>query len=138
MAILTLDQARAFAQAAGFSGPSLSIVLAIAQAESGLNTQATNGPGDNTPPSIDRGVLQLNSFWHAEVPDACAFDPACAFTAAWTISGGGAHWPWSTYSNGAYLKYMPPAGAPPMADTITGGVVKRETEFIETQPGNPN
>jgi len=25
-----------------------------------------------------------------------------------------------------------------MADTITGGVVKRETEYIETQPGNPN
>lgn len=29
-------------------------------------------------PQGDRGILQINRKWHAEVSDACAYDPECA------------------------------------------------------------
>lgn len=106
MAVLTIAEALADAQAAGFSGQALITVVAIALAESGLDTLATNTAG-NTPPSEDRGILQINNYWHAEVSDACAFDPVCAFVEGYRISTQGTNFtPWSTYTSGAYLKYV--------------------------------
>ena len=115
MSTITVAQAYGYASAAGFTGNALNIVVAIAQAESGLVTDARNTAG-NTPPSTDRGILQINSYWHPEYTDACCDDPACAFKAGYTISKEGTDFsPWSTYTSGAYLKYMTtalPAGIP--------------------------
>ena len=115
MSTLTVAQAYNYARAAGFTGSSLDIVVAIAQAESGLVTDARNTAG-NSPPSTDRGILQINSYYHPEYTDACCDDPTCAFAAGYTISQKGANFnPWATYQNGAYLKYMTttlPAGIP--------------------------
>ncbi|MFK8912527.1 transglycosylase SLT domain-containing protein, partial [Streptomyces sp. YS-3] len=96
---------------AGFRGESLVTAVAVALAESSCDPTATNVQ-NNTPPSTDRGLWQINSYWHREVDDACAFDPQCNANAAFTISSGGANWqPWSTYNAGAHLRHMDEARA---------------------------
>lgn len=125
-----MAQALTYAQAAGFSLPGLTTIVAIALAESGLNTDATNTAG-NSPPSTDRGVLQINSYWHAEVSDACAFNPACAFVEGYRISAQGTNFtPWSTYTNGAYQQYVT------QVQTAEGGMgVASGTTVHWQQPG---
>lgn len=104
MAILTVEQARTFASQAGFTGQGLNIIIAIAQAESGLNTAAR---GVNTDGSVDRGIMQISSKYHAEYNDACVYSPICAFQAAYTISTRGTNFtPWTTYTSGAYQQYL--------------------------------
>lgn len=96
MALLTVAQLISYAQNAGFRGENLAIIVAIAQAESGGDTSRRNSGGD-------RGVLQINSKIHSEISDACAFDPACSFSAAYKISNGGSDFKqWCTaWSDGA-------------------------------------
>lgn len=48
------------------------LAVRVAKCESGLNSKATN---TNTDGSIDRGLFQINSKWHAEVSADQAFDP---------------------------------------------------------------
>ncbi len=70
---------------------------------------------------MDRGGWQLNSCYHAEVTDACAFDLACAAQATDRISGGGADWTaWTTYQSGAYRARLAAADA---AIALTAGGV---------------
>jgi hypothetical protein len=70
------------ARQAGFTGVSANIIAAIAMAESGGDPYAHNAAGD-------RGILQLNSVWHKEVPDTCAYDVVCSFQHALRISNNG-------------------------------------------------
>ena len=89
---------------AGFSGQGLVISIAVSLAESSGWTQAVLVDSDC---SRDRGLWQINSYWHSEVSDAQAFDPPEAAQAAFTISSSGNDWsPWTTYQNGAYQQYM--------------------------------
>src|SRR5260221_6998634 len=81
---LSSSQLATYAQQAGFSGGAIAIIVAIALAESGGNPLIRGGQDPR-----DRGVLQINSYWHPEVSDSCAFDPACAFKAAFSISSNG-------------------------------------------------
>jgi hypothetical protein len=82
----------------------VTIAAAIALAESGGRTDATNTNRDG---SVDRGLFQINSRWHPEVTNAQAFDPYAATSAAYRISGGFAHFtPWATYNNGAYRSHL--------------------------------
>lgn len=94
---------------AGFRvGKGLATVIAIAGAETAgtFDPKITNTAG-NTPPSTDRGILQINSYWHPEVSDACAFDPVCSAIQGFRISSQGTSFsPWATYTNGAYKRYM--------------------------------
>jgi hypothetical protein len=84
--------------------------IAIGMAEShcapaarGNNTASPGCPDG----SNDRGMWQINSCWHDEVTDGCAFEPLCAAGAAFVISHGGTDWsPWTTFDNGRYLAYM--------------------------------
>jgi len=93
-----------YARNAGLHGDGLVISIAVALAESQGWTRAVL---INTDCSRDRGVWQINSYWHSEVPDDQAFDPAGCATAAYNISSGGSNWtPWTTYNNGAYQQYM--------------------------------
>jgi lysozyme-like protein len=123
--IITLADARSFATSAGFRGGSLEIVLAIAQAESSLNTAAINVNKDG---SIDRGVLQINDRAHPEVLDACAYDPQCSFQQAYNISNHGTNFcSWCTYTtqcgntncqgDGKYQKYL--SGSTPTGSSQT-------------------
>lgn len=97
MAILTIPQIMQVCRSAGFSGNGLNTMTAIILCESGGNTNATNTTG-NTPPSRDRGLCQINSFWHPEVSDSCAYDSVCSTKEAYRISSNGTNFTlWSTY-----------------------------------------
>lgn len=72
---------------AGFRGDGLVTAVAVALAESSCNPSATNVQ-NNTPPSRDRGLWQINDYWHPEVDDACAYDAQCNANAAFEISAG--------------------------------------------------
>jgi hypothetical protein len=109
MANLTMAQLIADAQKAGFTGSSANTISAIAEAESGGNPLASNTVGNSA--GTDRGVLEINSFYHSEVSNACAFDPQCAFDAAFTISSGGTNFtPWTTFTSGAYQQFLNNSG----------------------------
>ncbi|MEU3756924.1 transglycosylase SLT domain-containing protein, partial [Streptomyces olivoreticuli] len=96
---------------AGWRGEALELAVAVALAESSCNPSASNTT-NNTPPSTDRGLWQINNYWHKEVDDACAYDPQCNANAAYRISNGGRNWdPWSTYVQGAHLRHMGEARA---------------------------
>jgi Lysozyme like domain len=92
------------AERAGFGGQGWVISVAVSLAESGGWTRARH---INTDCSVDRGLWQINSYWHGEVPDRQAFRPLGAARAAYRISAGGSDWtPWTTYDNGASQAYM--------------------------------
>lgn len=107
----------ALAQQSGFSTLQANVIAAIALAESGGRS---NNYHINTDGSIDRGILQINSYYHSEVSDSCAYDPVCSFQQAYRISGGANFSEWETYKNGDYKNYLPTASTsnPP---SITGG-----------------
>ena len=151
---LKTSQAIACAEQAGFTGDSLYTAVAIASAESGLHPgeYAPNGNppapagtdvytgcanGDKTCYTWDRGIAQINSYYHNEVSDACAYNPTCAFQQLYRISNQGHDFlPWCTYDpncnpsstgNGAYCAYMPKTYSGPYCsqgggETIGGAV----------------
>lgn len=103
---LTIRQAYEQCLAVGFSPTSAAIAVAILIAESGLLSNATNSVG-NTPPSTDRGIAQINSYWHPEVSDTCAFNTECAIREMYRISSGGSDYsPWSGYNAGVYRQHL--------------------------------
>ncbi len=106
MTVLSAQQIRQLAVNAGFKGSSVDTITAIALAESSGNTQAFNR---NDPHGGSFGLTQINGIH----PDAqAAFDPQTALNKAYDISGGGTNFrPWSTYTSGAYQRYVPIAQA---------------------------
>jgi len=89
---------------AGFKGNGLAMAYAICMAESGGRANATNSVGNSH--GVDRGLFQINSYYHPEVSDAQAFNALANAKAAYRISHGGTNWnAWSTYHNGAYKQY---------------------------------
>jgi len=103
---LSIAQAKAEAKKAGFKEPGLSIITAIAQAESGLAVHGPDNINSDQWHSRDRGILQINSHWHPEVSDSCAYNPACAFQAAFRISGGNNFSQWATFTGGQYKTFL--------------------------------
>jgi len=82
--------------------------VAVALAESGGDCKAKGYNSD----SVDRGLWQINSKWHSEVSDSCAYDCICNAEHAVKISSKGTDWtPWSTWNNGAYKAHMSTAEA---------------------------
>jgi len=97
--------------AAGFPvGKPLVTAVAVALAESRCNPTArgTNTVSVRCPEgSIDRGLWQINSCYHEEVNDHCAYQVQCNADAAFVISHRGLYWkPWSTFKNGQYQRYV--------------------------------
>jgi Ricin-type beta-trefoil lectin domain/Lysozyme like domain len=101
-------QVAQLAQQAGFGGNDWVVSVAVAEAESAGWTHARL---INTDCSVDRGLWQINSYWHGEVGDACAFDPTCNAQATHTIWANGGWTQWTTYNNGAYQAHMAEAQA---------------------------
>ena len=93
MATLTISQAATYARTAGFSGDNLVTILAIAMAESGLNTTIQNSIGAT-------GILQIYLAVHPDVSYSQAIDPAFSFRYAWRLSNGGTNFcPWQCYDS---------------------------------------
>jgi lysozyme-like protein len=86
------------------------VAIAVGMAESYCRKNAVghNPPSAGCPKgSDDRGLWQINSCYHSEVSDHCAFKPTCNARAAKHISDRGRDWtPWSAYNNGAYRQYL--------------------------------
>ncbi|HEU5046073.1 MAG TPA: NlpC/P60 family protein [Nocardioidaceae bacterium] len=93
---------------AGFTGSGLETAVAVSFAEDGSHDpRATNTNSDG---SVDRGLWQINNKAHPNYSDSYVFDPGDNAQAAYAISDGGKNWkPWTTFNNGAYLKYIPAA-----------------------------
>lgn len=109
---LTRDQLIQYAQQAGFTGAGLNTIVAIALAESGGWTGARQWNSQQS--GTDRGVLQFNSYFHSEVSDQAADDPAQAFAAAYRVTQGGTVFKeWATYTSGAYQQYLTGQGVTP-------------------------
>lgn len=119
------------AKAAGFSGSNLAKAVAIALSESSGNAEAHNA----VPPDNSYGLWQINmqgsmgparrkQFGLKSNNDL--FDPVTNAKAAYAIAGGGKNFrPWSTYTSGAYLRYMSRAnkasGNPDSSGLDSGG-----------------
>src|SRR5256885_461126 len=99
----TAVQIARLAQQAGFTGNDWTISVAVAEAESAGWTRARL---IDTDCSVDRGLWQINSFWHGEVSDACAFDPPCNARGTHTIWANGGLTQLATYNHGAYQAHM--------------------------------
>ncbi len=108
---LPIDQVAQISYDAGFRGDGLVKAIAIGWAESSFIPDNFN-VHDNTPPSRDRGLWEINDFYHKEVSDACAYDPACAAGQVYRISKGGKDWhEWTTYLGDRYNYELPYAQA---------------------------
>jgi hypothetical protein len=138
---LTDVQIAEVCEQAGFMGDSLEMAIAVCLAESGGRTDAVNVTG-NTPPSRDRGLFQINDFWHSEVSDDCAFDAQCNVEAAYKISESGTNWnPWSAYQAGTYVDYLDraeeAAAMTPLAEAIRNAAWLQD-RAIHGIPYNPD
>lgn len=67
-------------------GDRTTVALCIAGAESGWRPDAVNVNDDG---SRDRGIFQINSRWHPDVPDDEAFNPRANALHAYRLSAGG-------------------------------------------------
>jgi hypothetical protein len=72
------DQIRIIAQQNGFKYTEY--LVRLANCESKMNQYAIGNNGN----SVDRGLFQINSYWHKEVSSECAFSIRCA--TEWTIN----------------------------------------------------
>jgi hypothetical protein len=114
---LSPNQIAQYAYQAGFRGTGLINAIAIALAESGGQTHGKDNVNTDQWKSRDRGLYQINSHWHPEVTDQCAYNPICASGAAFRISAKGSNFgAWSTFNSKVYLVYVPQA-------TIAAGLV---------------
>ncbi len=92
------------------TGERIATAVAVAKAESGFRPQITNTIGNAR--GIDRGLFQINSYWHPEVSVACAFSASCNTRAAVRISKVATRWTeWWTWKNGKHIQFMTSARA---------------------------
>lgn len=145
---LTDFQIARFCSSAGFTGQGLVTAVAVALAESNGNTLASNTAG-NHPPSTDRGLFQINSYWHDEVSNSEANDAAHACAAAYRITRSGHDWhEWCTYTNGTYERFLTRARAAAAAlspevvfvragDTLTAIAERAKVSLAQLKRLNP-
>lgn len=126
MTVLSLSQVTALCLNMSGNADHVATATAVIFAESGGDTQAVcsnvfdartgrvvcqkNGVPAGPILSRDRGLCQINSLSHAEVSDAQAFDPQQAVGAMFHISSGFVDFhQWTTYTSGAYRRFLPQA-----------------------------
>ena len=111
MAVLTREQLAASLRRAGFNEEATRVMVAIALAESGGDTNATA----NTTREYSVGPWQINLHAHGSwVTESCARDPDCAARAAYAISESGTKFtPWSVFTNRMYERFLDWAGLNP-------------------------
>jgi hypothetical protein len=86
-------------------GDRVALATAIAYAESNFRPTITNVVGNAH--GTDRGLWQINSYWHPEVSATCALNAACNARAMAKISKKSTKWSeWWTYNNHKQTPYM--------------------------------
>lgn len=102
---LNAQQIAGYAKAAGFSPEFIAEATAIALAESGGETTATN---KNNNGSIDYGLWQINTVHGSLLNQGDKFNPLDNAKMAYTVfTRAGKKWtPWTVYNTGAYRAQM--------------------------------
>jgi len=86
-------------------GERIALSTAIAFAESSFRPWITNTEGNTH--GTDRGLFQINSYWHPEVSATCALSASCNTRAAMRISKQATKWTeWWTFNNRKHIPYM--------------------------------
>ncbi len=90
---------------AGFPASAIPAGLAIAQAESGNNPNATN---HNTNGTTDYGLFQINSIHTSILNSGQWNNPQDNVDMAYQVwkAAGGSWTPWTTYTSGTYRRYL--------------------------------
>lgn len=128
MPTLTPPQIAGYARQAGFQGPALVTATAVALAESGGRTDATNV---NRNGSTDRGLWQLNDGAHPWVKSINWSDPAANAAGAFRIyrEAGSSFRPWVAFTSGSSSRFTlqaaQAAGAPATPDAENTGLLDR-------------
>lgn len=121
MATISVADAMRDALQTGFSKTTAPIIVAIEEAESGLNTLAHN-TGTPGHPENSWGIAQINLLAHPDVSVTQATDPLLADYYALKLSNQGTNFTaWSTFNNGAYLQYLPGAQGTSPGPVVTAG-----------------
>lgn len=118
---------------AGGAPAAAPIAAAIAMAESGGNTAATNNDSNGT---VDRGLWQINSVHGSQ----STYDVMGNARAAIAISNNGSNWsPWTTYTNGAYQQYLQTNVPADMSAPInaTNAAANNNATLTSQAPGGP-
>jgi Lysozyme like domain len=112
---LAPERIYAYARGAGFSPEESVLATAIALAESGGRPRAHNP----TPPDDSYCLMQINMLGRLGLTrraryrlraNTDLYDPATCLRVAYGISAGGSDWrPWTTYTRGTYLRFLPTA-----------------------------
>lgn len=134
---LSYAQIRAYAAAAGAPDPDTAAAIAMAETGGTGSTHAHNV----IPPDNSYGLWQINMLG-AMGPDrrkklgitsnTQLFDPAVNAHAMMMVSGGGTNFsPWTTYTSGAYKKYLKGTGS-----TSGGTTTAIPANSITDIPGN--
>lgn len=118
MTQLTTAQLAGYAKGAGFTGADVSIAVAVAMAESGGRTDATN---HNKNGSTDYGPWQINSVHAALLAGRNWQDPAQNAQMAYAVFKGSGWRAWSTYNSGRYLAFLGQGQAAAGSAAIMGG-----------------
>ena len=131
MADLTYQQIAQYAYNAGFRGDGLSTAVAVAMAESsGDPTQLGDVSLENATYGPSVGLWQIrsvnpghgNATEQAQRNAQANLDPATNAADAYAISKQGTNFqPWSTYTGGAYRKYLPQAQTAAQSVTSAAG-----------------
>jgi len=87
------EMARRIAEIAIENGADADFMVKLAFCESTLTEDITRTNTDRRK-TTDRGIFQINDYWHAEVADECAFDLDCAteWSAKWINKGKKHEW----------------------------------------------
>lgn len=109
----SIPQILAVAANAGFSGSDLATAAAVAMAESGGDETAYNpelsAAGGTPVGQGSYGLWQIYLKKHPEFDPNSLYDPQSNASAAYSIyrAAGGSFTPWTTYTHGLYLGFMP-------------------------------
>lgn len=99
---LSIDEALALCKAVGFRNDQLVRAVAVMTAESGRHVGAIGINPD--PPSIDRGLFQVNSI-HDSLSNEASLMPVPNAEVAKAILDGAGWTAWTTYDSGAYKAF---------------------------------
>lgn len=121
VALLPVVEVARVCKQAGFTGTALVNAVSVAIAESGQYFSKTDEwmcdpiarfVNLGTPRSIDRGIFQINDYYHPDVSDDEADTPLTAAQEAYRISKNGTNFsPWATWGSGTAAKRKPIAEA---------------------------
>ena len=87
-------------------GANWRVAYAVMMAESSGNYKAI-GYNKDSRKTLDRGLFQINSYWHSEVSDSCAYNIKCNIKEAYRISSQGTNWnQWYSWRDNKHLRFM--------------------------------